>query len=106
MTGKTNTDNRQIYTCIVINNKVKVAVILSMKIFSIKKLLHTHVQYVFNESSKYQNLSTNSLSQDDYTMFVLSQMYMYYLRAYKTEGSGGWGVEGLHCTKFWTNMYH
>ena len=37
-----------------INGEVKVVVILSKMIFSCSKPLHAHVQYVFNESAKYQ----------------------------------------------------
>ena len=55
MIGKTNTD-RQTDIWIYINGEFKVAVILSKMTFSSSKLLHAHVQYVFNESAKYQNL--------------------------------------------------
>ena len=64
-----------------INSEVKVAVILPKNIFSSSKLFHAHVQYVFNESAKYHNFSTNSSSEVDFTMHALSQLY---LSAYKT----------------------
>ena len=51
--------------------------------FSSSKLFHEHVQYVLNESAKYQNLSTNSLSLIDFTMLAVSQMN--YLRAYEIQ---------------------
>ena len=71
MIRKTNTD-RQTDRCMDIHKgKVKVAVILSKMIFSSSKLLHAHVQYVFNESVKYQNFSTNSSSQVDFIMHAL-----------------------------------
>ena len=71
VTEKLNTD-RQTDIQIYIKGEVKVAVILSKTILSRSKPLHAHVQYVFNESAKYGNLSTNSSSQDDFTMHVLS----------------------------------
>ena len=80
--GKTNT-YKQADLWTDINGKVKVIVILSKRIFSSSKLLHVQVQYVFNESAKYQNLSTNSLSQDDFTIHALSQLQ--HLRAYNTQ---------------------
>ena len=47
---------RQTDIWIDIKGEVKVAVILSKKIFSSSKLLHAHVQYFFNESAMYQIL--------------------------------------------------
>ena len=82
MIGKTNTDR---YMDIYINGDVKVAVILkkNMCFFSCSKPLQAHVQYIFNESVKYQNLSTNSSSPVYFTMHVLSQLH--HPRAYKTQ---------------------
>ena len=74
MIGETNTDG-QTYIWMDINGQVKVAVILSKIIFffSSIKLLHAHVQYIFNESAKYQKMSTSSLRQFDFTKHGLSQ---------------------------------
>ena len=52
---------------------------------SSSKLLQAYIQFVFNESARYQNLSTHSSSPVDFTMHALSQMHC--LRAYKTKCS-------------------
>ena len=70
MIGKTNTDRDRHMD--IHKGEVKVTVILSKMIFPSSKPLHAHVQYVFNESAKYQNLSTNSLCQADFTTQALS----------------------------------
>ena len=77
--GKAIQTDRQTDIWIDINGGVKLAVIF----FSSSKLIHEHVQYVFNESAKYQNLSTNFSSQIDFIIHAVSQMH--HLRAYKTQ---------------------
>ena len=65
MIGKTNT-KRQTDILIYINSEVREAVILSTG----RKPLHALVQYL-NGYAKYQNLSTNSSSQVDFTTHAL-----------------------------------
>ena len=44
--------------------------------FSISnKHLHVYIKYVLNDSAMYQNVSTNSSCQVDFTMHALSQQH-------------------------------
>ena len=73
--GKPIQTDRQTDIWKYINGEVKSGSHFVKNDFSSNKPHYVHVQYVFNESAKYQNLSTNSSSQFDFTMHALYQLH-------------------------------